>query len=55
MIVDAMKQKDNTIRTVRSNGDKICASAKAGISPSGSKSLYAHRVEMQRMEKMLAM
>ncbi|KAK3881758.1 hypothetical protein Pcinc_013840 [Petrolisthes cinctipes] len=53
-IVDALKLSESTVRTIRSNAEKIRASAKVGTPLTGSKSSYSRPVEIQRMEKMLA-
>lgn len=54
VIEKALKLNESTIRSIRSNGDKIRASAKAGAPMNSCKSSYARPVEMVRMEKMLA-
>uniref|UniRef100_A0A0P4WAJ5 HTH psq-type domain-containing protein n=1 Tax=Scylla olivacea TaxID=85551 RepID=A0A0P4WAJ5_SCYOL len=50
VIVNTLKMNESTIRSIRSNTDKIRASVKAGTPMNGCKSSYAHPVEMQRIE-----
>ncbi|KAK4319600.1 hypothetical protein Pmani_009490 [Petrolisthes manimaculis] len=51
VIANALKLNESTIRTIRSNANKIRASVKAGTPLNGAKSSYARPVEMQCMEK----